>query len=219
MIKKKPIIFNSQAVRAILENRKIQTRRPIKPQPSPFAGWAQVEPKLVSYGFNEETGHGYASYEDGSFRQFPSPYNVGDQLWVQETWWDRRDHIPMVEDLNAIHYAADNWYPPDELAHIHYKRPSVHMPRWASRITLKVTSVRIEQIQNISPVDIEAEGTPLTDQLVYHVMDLYQHQRYRDFIQMWDSNYAKRGYSWVRNPWVWVIEFIVIPSEIEKENG
>lgn len=168
-MKEKPIIFNGPMVRAILEGRKTQTRRPVKPQPTPGVPWR-------------------------------GPIAPGDVLWVRETWWDIPD--PSPKDLRE---GADTWpnvaYPATDEAPVYTewgwkKRPSIHMPRWASRITLEVTDVRVERVQEITEEDCQAEG------VLFRVPRGGGYRR--TFEALWGEIYPD---SWGRNEWVWVIEF------------
>lgn len=116
------------------------------------------------------------------------PYGqVGDRLWCRETWYSSPDKKEMYG------YVADKDIPHGKAYRI---LPSIHMPRWASRITLEITEIRVERIREISITDIIAEG-------------FYPHPGWPNqmFDKYWDSINAQRGYSWESNPWVWVINF------------
>ena len=121
---------------------------------------------------------------------FPCPYGAdGDRLWVREKFCMAAD--------GHVHYAATDqalgpW------------KPSIHMPRWASRITLEITGVSVEQLQDISEGDAEAEGT--TPYTAPAEMPAYKPA----FADLWDSINAKRGYGWDANCWVWVLTFNLI---------
>jgi hypothetical protein len=179
-------------VRAILEGRKTQTRRSVKPQPNSEPGFDPVN--LVWR-------------QDGGIEQF-CPYGVpGDTLWVRETWQKCTgcyggENGGVAYKATLPFFAAHKW------------KPSIHMPRWASRITLTVQSVRVERVQDISGDDAMAEG------ITHHDGLGVGHSGYRysntspvfcspdiAFAELWDSINAKRGFSWQSNPWVWVIEF------------
>ncbi len=199
-IKERPIIFSGESVRAILDGRKMQTRRVIKPE------WYRcLDPE---------------DPEDVAKALAQSPYGQkGDSLWVKETFtyvtlaenelinttgFQRRrpDGVPvlMIYRENSI---AEGWE--DQVTG--RWNPSIFMPRWASRITLEIAGVRVERVRSISLDDIKAEGctgAPLPGQMVSR-NDGYQH--YQEFRHLWDSINAKRGYGWDANPWVWVIEF------------
>lgn len=192
-MKKRPILFNGEMVRAILDGRKTQTRRVMK-----------VPPKMVD-------GVGIVYESD------KCPYGqAGDRLWVRETWGTNpgNEH---VKPSDFVHNGAHIYYKADDIKmnwQVERWRPSIHMPRWASRITLEVTNVRVERVQDISARDIRAEGIDLTISEkntvhAYHVKSYLQSH----FRRLWDSINAKRGYSWDSNPWVWVVEFKVIDQD------
>ena len=185
----KPILFSGEMVRAILDGRKTQTRRVIKPQPS-----AGVRRSVFVL----------SGLEDGHGRELRCPYGrPGDTLWVRETWQavsgnDRARHIMTHPrpDRGWLEYAATPRA--DEPA---YKwRPSIHMPRWASRITLEVTGVRVERLQDISEADAWAEGCEGYDDDVTGGKS-----GYREYCELWEKINGKG--SWDLNPWVWVVEF------------
>lgn len=211
-IEEHPILFNGEMVRVILDGRKTQTRRPVSPQPSSGVQW------------NPIVLNGYAGWTDGHGSPLHCPFGEnGDQLWVRETWkmssegkhyhsgtmhlyvdyragrrsgWGQQQSEFAIND-NLSHrawgkVAAGRW------------RPSIHMPRWASRITLEVTAVRVERLQEISHDDALAEGIdPEAPYNNYATGSIYRDT----FASMWDSIYAVRGYGWSTDPWVWVVEF------------
>lgn len=201
----RPIIFSGPMVRAILEGRKTQTRRVIK-------------------GCVERGGeYTHERHEQGWFPR--CPYGVpGDRLWVRETWrliaWD--GDVKTV----GIDYPADgdsgctNYVNRDDHLAIarrllsRKKRPSIHMPRWVSRITLEVAGVRVERVQEIAEADAIAEGIDVEN--VWGIGNAAPDPDggYTDpvtaFHKLWDSINAKRGYSWESNPFVWVVEFKVV---------
>jgi hypothetical protein len=188
-MKERPILFNGEMVRAILDGRKTQTRRVIKPQPCSF--WDRCD-RLVS----DAGQFGWVFYsssiplDHGSPKQ-PFPYGrPGDLLWVRETW-------AYKDGWTKPAYRAD-WKTPDKAIETMGAkwRPSIHMPRWVSRITLRVTDVRAERLQEIDEDSIVAEGG--------HV---YGAGAWEWFVPLWDSINAPRGYSWSFNPWVWVVSF------------
>ena len=199
-MKEKPIIFSTQAVRAILDGRKTQTRRVIKPE------WYRC------LDFDEP--------EDINNALVQCPYGqIGDRLWVRETW----GAISPDEELRPlsecrIEYRADlpvgstdypGGWPADE-AHGNDDAPkwrsSIHMPRWASRITLEIVDVRVEKLQNITCFDCTAEGVHYRE-VVKKQCTAFPQDYHRTFAELWDEINAKRGYSWASNPWVWVISF------------
>lgn len=193
-------------VRAILEGKKSQTRRVIRPQPVQLdtEQWFPGPP-----GSNKNAKH-YAN-EKHLRKGLPldfSPYGApGDRLWARETWGLVNDGGWAVEP-STLNYRADGRQRPIQPEAFRDStvrprsgwRPSIHMPRWASRITLEVTDVRVERLQEISAEDVHAEGVgpgPTS-----HI-DIAREW----FAQSWEKLNAKRGYSWESNPWVWVVTF------------
>lgn len=202
-MKERPILFSGEMVKAILNGRKTQTRRVISPQPPEgykWTGWI-----LSTTGSNSDVGKAQWNFGDTTMINLirrPSHKvrclfgAIGDRLWVRETWYQITN-----KDFSKgqIIYRTDGWEREDK-GFMGWK-PSIHMPRWASRITLEITGIRAERVQNISEDDCWHEGISLarvpTNTVGYR--DIYQ--------ELWDSLNAKRGYSWESNPWVWVIEF------------
>lgn len=185
-MKERPILFSGPMVNAILDGRKTQTRRVVKPQ-----GAILTDELARSLGVRPP--------ETKNQPVIACPYGaVGDRLWVRETWFS-----PPKPNNECIGFAADREYPPDV---VYRKRPSIHMPRWASRITLEVTGVRVERLQDISDADCVAEGCPGW----YSPMHPDQgntdgrtpSEEYRD---LWESIHGPK--SWEANDWVWVVEF------------
>ena len=201
----KPIIFSTPMVQAILDGRKTQTRRVIIPQPDRFF---EVDDTPGNF-------HIY-DVEWGLGRIYPK-YQVGDILWVRETW--------ATVSSGIIEYKAtyiDPYTGSTEIDHIGKKitwRPSIHMPREAARIFLKVTNIRVERLQEITEEYAIAEGMSKT--LVDGVVFISAKGNFHVF---WDSLNIKRGYGWDTNPWVWVVEFehmskgeaLLKESEVEK---
>ncbi|HDC4620396.1 hypothetical protein [Enterobacter asburiae] len=196
------MIFNGEMVRAILDGRKTQTRRIMKNQP---AGDYPDTPALI-----RNVGGGFQWYGHyGESSIFNCPFgSVGDRIWVRETWAEAGAGAP---DLKL--YRAN--YP--EHVPTHYENvpkaedvrwtPSIHMPRWASRLMLEITGVRVERLRSISQADAIAEGAPPSHPSIDAVSRDYG---YPDFSrswygQTWQSIYGEE--SWNANPWVWVIEF------------
>lgn len=193
-MKERPIIFNGEMVRAILEGRKTQTRRPVK---FPFFD-KNMGCELAG---NELAGEVRA----GNYSNVPFG-RIGDRLWVRETWQgplvDYDDAYSMFKDPTPYQkvencvYRADGGPCPeftdadDELRQ--GWRPSIHMPRWACRILLEITDVRVERLQDISEADAIAEGGT-------------KHFNIDWFSPLWASIYGVE--SWNTNPWIWVIEF------------
>jgi hypothetical protein len=181
-VKERPILFNGEMVRAILEGRKTQTRRLVNPQP-----------REVSFpGISSKHGPIWPMFfgTDKKFKSIPCPFGqVGDTLWVRETWFPR----PILE--KSALYKADS-----EIPELITWRPSIHMPRWASRITLRITNVKVKRLKEITVEEINEEGTPATKPIHYA-------DPYLAFSDLWNSINAQHGFGWDTNPWVWVIEF------------
>lgn len=190
--RERPILFSGEMVRAMLAGHKTQTRRALKTQPLdvvPFEG-DEAGRKWVSL-MQRDPNHGGV---------FKCRYGVpGGQLWVRETWRQTESHIEYRADMN-------NDGPADgsaDLESIRW-RPSIYMPRALSRITLMITDLRVERVQDISDYDCHCEGVTLTTN---------DGENYRDdYKSLWDSINAKRGYGWDANPWVWVISFEIPPA-------
>lgn len=196
----KPMLFNTARVRALLDGRKIRTMRVIKPQPPSKAHVAKTR-----YSWS------WLWWEDSDSHEIKMPCHPGDILYVREAWtaWSRTMGTPP-----ALYYKADG-DAPDGIKW----RPSIHMPREAARIFLRVTGVRVEHIQSMTMRDIQAEGV-----VPYDVKGGTWQQWQKDYMEpVWDSTIksADRAlYSWAANPWVWVIEFERISKrEAEKGDG
>ena len=179
----KPILFNTEMVRAILDGRKTVTRRIIKPQPK-----SEVVFHLGNWQETQMCANG--------LRVLTPPFKVGDVLYIRETWGKTAD-LPGISEEATV-YAAD--FSDRELAHLkdkHFRwRPSIHMPKELARLYLKVTDVRAERLQDLTCKDARSEG-------VEHAAD---------FPKLWDSTIPstqRMEYGWIADPWVWRIEFEV----------
>ena len=173
----RPIIFTGDSVRAIENDLKTQTRRVI-----PDDWWRCLDP--------EDAG-------DRASALPQCPYGVaGDRLWVRETWrvpgdvGNDRASTSRCTGPKDVQFKADGIEAPEW-------RPSMYMPRWASRLTLEIVSVRVERLQEIDRHDAIREGVDPRD----------TPNPVARFCKSWDSINAKRGYPWSSNPWVWVITF------------
>lgn len=197
MMKERPILFSGPMVRAILDGRKTMTRRVMKPQPQVY--YSPTEPEVQRMKWRG------VKYRPASCA--PCPYGQpGDRLWVRETWG--LVETPLIGAIYKTDWVQDDsgerdgWWRGDHFheGDIEWK-PSIHMPRWASRITLEITDVRVERLKDITVEDAQAEGvTPLGVE--------GDGRRWRAaFREPWDSINARRGYGWTANPWVWVISF------------
>lgn len=199
MIKEKPILFNGDMVRAILDGRKTQTRRVVNPMGGEQKKWLTPDlinkvphGEIINGGWQMhhpkagENHMGVHVENNSPLGWIKCPFGaVGGNLWVRETFqlWDVWD--------DGIIYRADN----EKYDGLGKWKPSVHMPRWASRIQLEITDIRVERLQDISNDDVFAEGI---DMWKCGIPKL-------GFFDVWQSiNGAK---SWDANPWVWVVEF------------
>ena len=196
-MKERPILMSTDNVRAILDGRKIQTRRVLSTLNKRWKGCQPLE-ILPMKTPNEWAGLMQRNPNKGLV--FKCRFGVpGDRLWVRETW------ARIVLNPTHIYYKADD--PKMEI----FWRPSIFMPRWASRITLEITGVRVERLQEIREKDAEAEGLNPAE---YNNPNAYADLPcINQFITLWDSLNAKRGYGWEKNPWMWVISFKRIESE------
>jgi hypothetical protein len=206
--------MHAESVRGILEGRKTQTRRIVKPQP---AEW------IREWGYTCFTpaGHisGRGSYGDqGPAEKFyRSPYGMpGDRLWVRETWGHDWYDDGTTASKRLV-YRADPGAQARDNGSPRPWSPSIHMPRWAARLTLEVTAVRVEQVQDITEVDAKAEGVEraawpedlTADDGALNAECGYFPPRscIAGFAERWDALYAKRGDGWDVNPWVWCLTF------------
>lgn len=212
-VKERPIIFGAESVCAILEGRKTQTRRVVK-NPDKYehirecgfcCPYGQPSERLwVREAFAVES-----SYNVDDVRRYQPPHKDGRPTRYAEdgetAWWEQchyRATDPQPE-LCCEHESCDGSEPCSRV----WKMP-LFMPRWASRITLELTEVRVERVQEITREDALAEGVhemfkgenfPLREQR----MALEQHA----YAEAWDALNAKRGFGWDKNPWVWVLPF------------
>ena len=224
-------------VRAILEGRKTQTRRVVKPQPpkeTSFFGHLMPKDEWQACTGDPKDVEAWGIADSPWIK---CPYGwIGDQLWVREafaevlavspatdqpmelgpgerliqaptSWVDEKGRTRWAYDGKVICYRANSnvefcdgdgftgeFADKDDMAHW---KPSIHMPRWASRITLEITDIRVERLQDITLEDCKAEGLHDLTDIGYRYV----------FGQGWNALNFKRGYSWESNPWVWVIVF------------
>lgn len=225
----KPILFSESMIKAILrkENPKTVTRRVCKDQESGLEfKWVNNNPTFPEYwkGKRAESYTGWVvKYPDCPLWLPRScPYGKsGDRLWVKETWQaynlsdESYSSLSKEEKAEAELY---NWAVVSRATNPEDKRagdpwiPSIYMPRWASAITLEITDVRVERVQEITEYQAEMEGIQVShyycdegnppDFIPSHRCDPVS-----KFRELWDSINSKRGYGWDSNPWVWVIEF------------
>ena len=221
----KPIIFSGPMVRALQEGRKTQTRRLIKRGYHDLGHHgieiadavlpARDRGYVAWYLGHKAVGTGLASFTKAQYPVgFLPRYEVGDTLWVRETWWrevlsDNENagfddgtliskHSPRYADgLQQTRWHIPDWKPGPPFR----KMSPIFMPRWASRLTLLVTAVRVERVQEITQQGAMKEGFEGT----------------RSFSVAWEAMHGKRGLGWHANPWVWVYEFEVIASDRREE--
>lgn len=229
----RPIIFSAPMVRALLEGKKTQTRRLLKVEVPPSPGmdsWLRVSlgkpvdrpkhdaPYLDSYcsarrsdanprGMSENWCWWTRDDRQG-LPTFRVGYAPGDRLWVRETFAHATNFPPAVR-----------YYATDDVHELRRKRPAIHMPRWASRLTLTVTQVRVQRLHDITEIDSSDEGAPCC------VMDddgkFYENQggTYRcGFVGLWNSINGKRtGAAWDDNPWIVALTFTVEKRNIDAK--
>ena len=214
----RPILFSAPMVRALLEGRKTQDRRVLKPQPVPCLSWSA--PPAGTYSSNR----GWSRI----------PVQPGDRLWVREAFYLTDDgeagcavhaadedavkeHFRSIRETQAKHILSDGWADP----HLRLRSP-IHMPRWASRITLIVEAVKVERLQDISESDAIAEGMWQQD-----CPGEESHGAWTggvDFLYGWNARGAFRrtwelingAGSWNENPWVTAIAFRVVVANIDN---
>lgn len=212
-IKERPILFSAPMVRALLDGSKKQTRRIVKGMALDWLENAKFTPEYVADPDNSMCPYG----------------KVGDRLWVRETW---RGWVCINPPSESRQLAVARYVPAQmECKRLDYKatqaadnepyRPSIHMPRWASRINLEIAAVRIERLNDISEADANSEGVeihhePWDQTIAYRDysapdawipawMETYDTAATLSFKSLWESI---NGFgSWQENPWVWVVEF------------
>lgn len=229
--KDRPILFSGEMVRAILAGRKTVTRRVVKPQPELRArrrgdgpgGWWWKTAHVEMNNWTDPTKFAAEVAKECPYGQ------PGDRLWVRETWADTNGESgPMISyKAGGDRFLVDESYPVEYSRYPgcdfamwcgdlrrgcegHAWRPPLSMPRWASRLTLEVTGVRVERVQEISAQDCFSEGISVG--AIGPTREACDRVRIDAFREIWDSLNAKRGFGWDKNPWVWVVEFKTFPS-------
>lgn len=211
-MKERPILFSGPMVRALLDGSKTQTRRVLKQAtgPSLSVDMAEGAPGVAELSWLWGDGPGHDVHE--TIKRVPCPYGApGDRLWVRESFSGphHRERTPPRDwhSLDEIHCWADgnpeagDWTKP---------RPGMFMPRWASRITLEVVSVRVERLQAISEADAMAEGSrSWAQEQDTPVKDIPAGETRLIFRQLWEQ--INGSDSWDANPWVWAVEFRRLP--------
>lgn len=234
-VRDRPILFSGPMIRAILDGKKTQTRRVVKPQPpQPEQVRAKAGIDFALFQRDDTPGIWYVEGPVWAVRQLmdppiptPSwtcPYGEpGERLWVRESFYCDHCFVGDYERTAAgsrsaceaewremVFYgeARDDWKGCEWDGGVPGLKPSIHMPRWASRLTLEMTDVRVQRVQEISEPDAYAEGIETGTVVQDFGMD---HAR-PAFRTLWDSLNAKRGHSWESNPWVWCLTFRRVES-------
>lgn len=231
-MKERPILFSAPMVRAILEGRKTQTRRVVKPVGNDD-GFVILDYGNGGWPYRSDDGDSttHTVKRGGKLYLDETPHDCpygqpGDRLWVRETWRHTASSVEearaITEDItsgiavdwratyvencmNILGFSREDAEMADDFE---TWRPSIHMPRWASRITLEITGVRVERLADISKDDAMAEGIVLqpdggfglADSTHYHFIDPTD-----SYCSLWES--INGAGSWLANPWVWVVEF------------
>lgn len=202
-MKERPILFQGPMVRALLDGTKTQTRRALRIQPFDVLPMNDDQAGLAWVGLTQRDPKPAGTV----FRcKFGVP---GDRLWVRESFY-QSDPIPSTEivcgetvpcEKTTVSYAADQYeIAPGRL------RPSIHMPRWASRILLEIVSVRVERLAACGDNDAKAEGVTIEDRHMNgYCAGEYLPPSVRAYRDLWES--INGAGSWAANPWVWVVEF------------
>ena len=239
----KPILFSGLMVRAILDGRKTQTRRVVKIQPPEDVGeivTGRYHPVIIDRDGVEQPGREtFGAYDYDGQWGCRCPWESGDLLYVRETWgtkrmvsltqrrapWDEVVYragrqVRASKDAPPGNFDTQTWPlswsedKPDDRW-----RPSIHMPKWAARIWLRVTDVRVERLQEITEMDAKAEGFEDTEVVGHSTAGRPFGDGFTmgpltewtsasgNFARLWEALNAKRGYGWDANPWVWVVSF------------
>lgn len=226
----KPILFNTEMVRVILDGKKSCTRRLVKPQPQGKLCYRLAGSDYGTWGYPSKTAremnmNNFWLPEDITGeelnRRWNPPYHADDILYVRETW---------KKAPNGYYYYED--WQRDDIADITKWKPSIHMTKEAARIWLKVKNVRVERLQEMKPVDVIKEGV-YPD--CWDCLNTYEESGSQccygteeqcsqcdgvmmEWEKLWNSTIKKTDidrYGWDANPWVWVIEF----ERCEKSEG
>lgn len=215
----KGILFNTEMVRAILDGRKSCTRRIVKPQWEECPNCKYVHNEYIYDNLAENVYCARCGYPLVPERR--APYQLGDILYVRETWerfecWncegDERGNCPK-EPKKSVLYKTCGCYmyrATDEISGDAKWHPSIHMPKEAARIWLKVTDVSVERLQNITEDGAKAEGANWKNGKNVGWEEKMWRTAIERFAKIWDSTIKKSDldrYGWNANPWVWVIEF------------
>ncbi len=205
-----PILFNTDMVRAILEKRKSATRRGIK------KSQCMLMDKKSPFELKKEVKYDpWCTMSDAEYvaATYKTPYNPGDILYVRETWCHANK-----EGIEPDYYYYADTFMCEDYDETEWKwRPSIHMPKDAARIWLRVTDVRVKRLQDMTLDDFLNEGVVIRPESFNDSKNAYQ-QAKEVFRALWDSTIRKpefKSYGWNANPWVWVIRF----ERLEKTAG
>jgi hypothetical protein len=243
-VKSRPILFSGPMIRALLAGTKTQTRRVVKPltKRHPVVNLAEhgtcAHVRKYSGRFNDPDSWGFAGAEDGAdmaLADWPElcPYGKpGDLLWVRETWQHSRQRLcrcpqgsepsPCDDWSNGTGCASvrgDVIYRADGESLVPW-RPAIHMPRWASRLTLRITNVRVQRLQEISAEDVDAEGLggDFPHKVWPHLFPDAEAAGALTIPQcygrLWES--INGPGSWGANPWAWALTFDVIKANVDQ---
>ena len=209
-VRELPILFNIEMVKAILNGRKTCTRRAIK-LPDKMTG--------RPIGKSGDSSNPLGFFYPGGIKR--PPYQPGDILYVRETWSE-------IKNADGSHkkyvYKASDQYPFGESRYIikFNWKPSIHMPKEAARIWLKVTDVRVERLQDITEDGAKEEGANFKNGKNVGLEEKMRRTAIERFAEIWNSTIKKTDidrYGWDANPWVWVIEFERCKSRERSSNG
>lgn len=207
----KPILFNTEMVRAILDGRKVCTRRVVKPQPKSKLCYTFAGSDSDTWGYPNRTAHEIWGEEfklpnditeEEISKRWNPPYHTDDILYVRETWSEWTD--------GYLYKAWDSPFPQAGQSSVMKWHPSIHMPKEAARIWLKVTDVRVERLQDITDDGAKAEGANWKNGRNVGWEEKMKRTATERFAEIWDSTIKKSDidrYGWDANPYVWVIEF------------
>lgn len=223
----RPILFSGPMVRALLDGRKTMTRRVLKPasisESRPGIMWPQyLNGQRIGESSSDPEIVDLPDADGGTIEAGPTPYCRGDRLWVRETLQVASND----QDKRWLAYAADgkDVWPLTEWRKPRNSIPSIHMPRWASRLTLIVTEVRVQRLQEISEADAIAEGIERSphgngDQWIDYPAGSsasgWSDPR-ESFRSLWDSLNADRGFGWDDNPWIVAVSFAIECGNIDQ---
>lgn len=209
-VRELPILFNDEMVQALLTGRKTCTRRAIK-LPDKMTG--------RPIGKSGDSSNPLGFFYPGGIKR--PPYQPGDILYVRETWSE-------IKNADGSHkkyvYKASDQYPFGESRYIikFNWKPSIHMPKEAARIWLKVTDVRVERLQDITEDGAKEEGANFKNGKNVGLEEKMRRTAIERFAEIWNSTIKKTDldrYGWDANPWVWVIEFERCKSRERSSNG